>query len=100
MCKGDKCQNILGAKRFGVQLFDEADKKIEWKLKLNDNGLANLFVEPLNLDDFDDDVEINNAHSSQQLKIGRSYALNTWSMIIGYIYFVAWMLSLYPILFT
>ena len=85
--------------RFGKRSFNKKIESVEWKLKLNDNGFATLAVEPINLDEFDKAIiEINNAQSVKQLKVGKSYVLETVSIIVGYIYFVAWMIALYPLL--
>jgi len=101
VCDGAKCEKILGRTRFEEQLFDKKNATLEWELVLKDNGIATLMLEHLNSDEFiDKDIEVNNGGSLIQLKVGKSVALDTWSKIIGYIYFVAWMLSLYPILIT
>lgn len=102
VCEGEKCVKILGETNFGEKSFINGSSKqiVKWNLKLKDNGLAKLIVKPTNLNELDDDIELGNAYSSKLLKIGKSHALNTIAIIVGYIYFVAWMISLYPIVIT
>lgn len=95
VCEGEKCFRILGANEFEIKTYTNNTNQVEWRLKLNDNGLATLIVKPTNLDN---NIKINNAHSLKQLKIGKSFLLSTAATTVGYIYFLAWMISLYPLL--
>ena len=101
VCEGEKCDEMLGGTEFEVQTLDKADEKVKWEFELKVNGLVTISIHPVNVKELKaKNIEIHNSHSIKQLRVGKSHALEIGSTVIGYIYFFAWMISLYPILIT
>ena len=86
---------------FDEQTLNATDDKAEWKLVLKVNGLVTVGVQPTNAKELAErNIQIHNGQSMKQLKVGKSRALEIGSVVVGYIYFAAWMVSLYPIVLT
>lgn len=91
---------MLGGTEFEERTLNIKDEKVLWSFELKANGPVTVYVRPPEAKDLEENIQINNAHSIKELKVGKSHALETWSLVIGWIYFLAWMISLYPILIT